>query len=137
LDSFGLIGKNTSLMNREILQERLIKFTVQINKLCWNLNGSVMAKHITDQMIRSSTSAALNYAEALGAESRKDFLHKIRIVLKELRETEVALRIVQNNNLCRVENILAVCLQENSELISIFWKTMETAQKNLPPSPKS
>ncbi len=88
-------------------------------------------------MIRSSTSAALNYAEALGAESRKDFLHKIKIVLKELRETEVALRIVHRNNLTRSKDSVKQCIQENTELIAIFWKTAETAQKNLPSSPKS
>ncbi|MDD5694375.1 MAG: four helix bundle protein [Bacteroidales bacterium] len=115
----------------------MIQLTFQINMLCWTLNGSVMAKYITDQMIRSSTSAALNYAEALGAESRKDFLHKIKIVLKELRETEVALRIVHRNNLTRSKDSVKQCIQENTELIAIFWKTAETAQKNLPSSPKS
>lgn len=118
-------------MTREKLQERLIRFTVPINEVCRNLNGSFIAKHISDQMIRSSTSSALNYAEALGAESRKDFIHKIKVVLKELRETEVALRIVQSKDLCKSKEKVMACIQENNELISIFWKTMVTAQKNL------
>jgi len=118
-------------MTREKLQERRVSFTVMVNTLSRYLNGSSIAGHISDQMIRSSTSAALNYAEALGAESRKDFIHKIKVVLKELRETEISLRIIQSNKICKGEERLSQCIQENNELISIFWKTMETAQKNL------
>ena len=118
-------------MTREELQDRLIAFTATINDLSRNLNGSTIARHISDQMTRSSTSAALNYAEARSAESRKDFIHKIKIVLKELRETEVSLRIIQSNHVCKFEEKLSKCMKENLELISIFWKTVETAQKNM------
>jgi four helix bundle protein len=116
-------------MTREKLQDRPIAFTVMISEISSKLNSSTLGHYISDQMTRSATSSALNYAEALGAESRKDFIHKARIVLKELRETEVSLRIVQRNNICMMDEQLERCIQENHELISIFWKTVATAQK--------
>lgn len=68
------------------LEERLIDFAVRIIKLSARLPGTPAGKHIAGQILRSGTSPAPNYGEARGAESHNDFVHKLRIVLKELNE---------------------------------------------------
>ena len=82
------------------------------------------------QLLRSGTSPSLNYGEAQGGESRKDFIHKIKIVLKELRESYVSLKIIKRARLHDSEEKINIGLKENNELISIFVKSAETAQKN-------
>ena len=89
------------------------------------------SNHLAGQLIRSGTSPALNYGEAQSGESRKDFIHKIKIVLKELRESYVCLKIIYRSKLCKSEEKMKLALNENNELISIFVKSAETAQKNL------
>ena len=80
-------------MKRNELEERLIDFSVLIIKLSNEMNKTKAAQHLSGQFIRSGTSAALNYGEAQSAESKKDFVHKMQAVLKELRETFICLRI--------------------------------------------
>ena len=87
------------------------------------------ARHIAGQMIRSGTAPALHYGEAPGGESRKDFVHKMKVALKELRETFNALRIVKKANWLPAEKLNAI-LDENNQLISIFVRSIETATKN-------
>lgn len=112
------------------LEERLIDFAVRIIRLADSLPRTSAGKHIAGQIVRSGTSPAPNYAEAKDAESRKDFIHKIKIVLKELRETYVWLRIIQRAKmLSRVERIKELT-EECNELISIFVKSVRTAKKN-------
>jgi four helix bundle protein len=82
---------------RKELEARLIYLSQKINNLCKHLDGSFMSDHLTKQIIRSSTSAALNYGEAQGAESRRDFIHKVSIVLKEIRETQISLKILSDS----------------------------------------
>jgi len=89
------------------------------------------ANHLSGQLIRSGTSVALNYGEAQSAESQKDFIHKMRIVLKELRESLVCLRIIYKSNLYGNEDKLLIAKKENKELIAIFVKSIETAKNNL------
>jgi four helix bundle protein len=84
--------------------------------------------HLKDQAIRSSTACALNYAEAQSAESRKDFIHKLGIVIKELRETKVNLRIM-NRFAASSDDVLIELLKENDELLAIFHSTIMTAKK--------
>ena len=74
-------------MNRNELEERLIDFSVLIIEISTHLRRIKPAIIVENQILRSSTSCALNYGEAIGAESDKDFAHKIQVVLKELRET--------------------------------------------------
>ncbi len=81
------------------IEKRLIGFSVSIINLCSNLNHEFVAQHLSKQIIRSSTSSALNYGEVQGAESRKDFTHKASIVLKELRETHINLKIIKKAQL--------------------------------------
>ena len=112
------------------LENRLIDFSVSINKLVLKLNKSMLSQVLGLQLIRSSTSAALNFGEAQGAESRKDFIHKISIVLKELRETEISLKIIQRSgSIC--ENIIVMqSIKECKELIAIFQKSLNTLRSN-------
>lgn len=87
--------------------------------------------HISGQLIRCGTSPALNYAEAQSGESRKDFIHKMKISLKELRETYTCLKIIEKAKLSGDFSMLDIAKKENNELISIFVKSVETAQKKL------
>jgi four helix bundle protein len=88
-------------------------------------------KHLYSQLVRSSTSAALNYGEAQTAESKNDFVHKLGIVLKELKETEVNLEILLEARLTKLEKPVSECLIECKELIAIFSATRKTAKKNI------
>ena len=118
-------------MKRQDLATRLIDFSVLIHAITNTFYNKTGNQHYTNQIIRSSSSSALNYGEALSAESKRDFIHKIRIALKELRETHFALQIIQKIHLCKSESLLIQAIKENNELISIFVKTIQTAEKNL------
>ena len=88
-----------------------------------------VASHLAGQLLRSGTSPALNYGEAQSGESRKDFIHKMKIVLKELRESHICLKIIYRTKLYKIETKIIAALGESNELISIFVKSVETAQK--------
>jgi four helix bundle protein len=118
-------------VNKFDLEERLINFAVLIIEITEEMPNKKSANQLSGQLIRSGTSPALNYGEAQSGESRKDFVHKIKIVLKELRETFVCLRIIKRAKLYDSDEKLERVLKENNELISIFVKSVETAQKNL------
>ncbi len=77
------------------LEDRLIAFAVLIIKITESLNNTKAGNHIAGQLVRSGTSPALQYGEAQSAESRNDFIHKLKILLKELRESLVALKIIK------------------------------------------
>ena len=93
---------------------------------CWAISN-----HLAGQLVRSGTSVSLNYGEAQSGESRKDFIHKMKVVLKELRETFACLRIIDQAGFNRSGTSMEKAKKENNELISIFVKSIETAQKNL------
>ncbi len=95
-----------------------------------NLSNCYAAKHLYAQVVRSATSAALNYGEAQMAETRKDFIHKLGIVVKELKETEVNLDIISESRLYKNENLLNLTTKECKELIAIFMATRKTAREN-------
>ncbi len=112
------------------LEDRLIDFGVRIGKLSASLPRSSAGRHIAGQILRSGTSPAPNYGEARGAESAADFIHKLRIVLKELNETSIWLRLIDRSQLLKT-NLLADIVKENSELCRIFTASLKTArQKN-------
>ena len=113
------------------LEERLINFAVLIIEITESMPRTRAGNHLSGQLIRSGTSPALNYGEAQSGESRKDFIHKIKVVLKELRESFVCLKIIHRTKLYKSEDKIQVALKENNELISIFVKSVETAQKNM------
>ena len=111
------------------LDERLINFAVAIIDISENLPKTFAGNHIAGQLVRSGTSPALNYGEAQSAESRNDFIHKLKVSAKELRETFNCLQISRRKIWYSEDKLLAV-LDENNQLISIFVKSIETAQKN-------
>lgn len=116
-----------SLQSRaDDLEERLVNFAVRIIKLAASLPKSPAGKHVAGQIMRSGTSPAPNYGE--GAESRADFVHKVRIVLKELNETSIWLRIIGGSNMLPKSSMIDIIL-ENKELCRIFASTLATARR--------
>lgn len=111
------------------LEDRLIDFAVLIIRITENLFNTKAGNYIGGQLVRSGTSPALHYGEAQSAESRNDFIHKLKILLKELRESRSAMKIIKNTPLA--ENMELKGMLECNELISIFVKSIETAKKNL------
>ena len=118
-------------MEKRELEERLINFAVLIVEIVESLPETRPYKHLGGQLLRSGTSPALNYGEAQGGESRRDFIHKIKIVLEELRETNICLKIIIRIGSSESNIKIANALKESNELISIFVKTVNTAQNNL------
>ena len=111
----------------DALEERLIDFAVRIIKLSARLPKNAAGRHIAGQILRSGTSPAPNYGEARGAESAADFTHKLRIVLKELNETSIWLRIIQRSELIKSQ-LLSDIIQETNELCKIFASSLKTAK---------
>src|SRR6266576_3964325 len=95
-------GKNSQSKGDE-LEQRLIDFAVRVIKLSAGLPKTPAGKHIAGQILRSGTSPAPNYGEARGGESHADFVHKLRIVLKELNETSIWLRVIERSQILRKE----------------------------------
>jgi four helix bundle protein len=118
-------------MDKKALEERLINFAVLIIQIANKLPNSGVGAHLSGQITRSGTSPALYYGEAQSAESKKDFIHKIQIVLKELRETLVCLKIIDRSGLLSVNSEIELAIKESNEMISIFVKSVEIAKKNL------
>jgi four helix bundle protein len=112
------------------LEERLIDFASLIIRFCTEIPKTPAGRHIAFQILRSGTSPAPNYAEARGAESRADFIHKLGIAQKELNETAVWLRVLLRTAAEKSETIVAI-LQENQELARIIATTVRTARERL------
>ena len=125
------ISINQIAMTKFDLEERTINFSVNIIQLAEKLPRSSAGLYFSKQMIRSASSVALNYAEAQSGESRKDFIHKLMIALKELRETSSALKIVYKLKMSESNTVQENLLKENNELISIFMQSIRTAKKNM------
>ncbi len=117
-------------MDKRTLEERLINFAVLAVEIANTMPDTRAANHLSGQLLRSGTSPALNYGEAQSGESRKDFIHKMQIALKELRETFVCLKIIYKTKQYSSKEKLESALTENNELIAIFVKSVETAKKN-------
>jgi four helix bundle protein len=112
------------------LQERLIDFSIEIINISESLHTGFAGKHIGGQLLRSGTSPSLNYGEAQSAESPADFIHKMKICLKELRETHIGLKIIARKPLTnKIENVNK-SMDECNQLISIFVKSIQTANRN-------
>ena len=111
------------------LEERLIDYAILISDLIEQLPDSKLSNYIGGQLIRSGTSPALNYGEAQSAESINDFIHKLKIILKELRESNICLKILSRKSSSGIEDLKKAQLETN-ELISIFVKSIQTAKTN-------
>jgi four helix bundle protein len=110
------------------LEDRLVDFAVRTIHVVEALPETRAGKHIAGQLVRSGTSPALNYGEAQSAESREDFLHKMKVCLKELRETMICLKIIVRKPLCTMARV-GPLQKECDELISIFVKSIQTASR--------
>ena len=110
------------------IEDRLIDFAVRIIKLADALPKTPSGKHIGGQLLRSGTSPAPNYAEARGAESNADFVHKLKIALKELNESCVWLKMICRAGLM-TETRLAPLIDENQQLCRILNASIKTARQ--------
>jgi four helix bundle protein len=122
------IDEDASKSFADQLEQRLIDFAVRIIKLSAALPKTPAGRHIAGQILRCGTSPAPNYGEARGAESRADFIHKIRVVFKELNETLVWLRIIELSELLKRELLIDI-IQENGDLCKIFATSLKTARR--------
>jgi len=113
------------------LESRLINFSVKSYQLTGKLLKTDYSTILSRQLMRSTSSAALNYGEAQGAETTRDFIHKIGLVIKELRESRVNLIMIKESQICRNSMDLENMLQENDELIAIFYTTLKSARLKL------
>lgn len=136
----GILSKNKNAdqeilnKNKEVrkfnLEDRLVDFAVRVIEIVEALPNTRTGNHMAGQLIRCGTSPALNYGEAQSAESRKDFIHKTKIVLKELRETSICFKIIKRKALIKPPEKINSALDECNELISIFVTSISTAQRN-------
>ena len=99
-------------------------------KMVESLLNTRTANHVGGQILRSGTSPAFNYGEAQSSESRSDFIHKMKVCLKELRETQVGLKIIYRLKIAKSQEEVENLLKECGELISIFVKSIGTAERN-------
>ena len=117
-------------MRKFDLENRLINFSVSIIDFIQEIPKSYTGIHLSKQLVRSGTSVSLNYGEAQASESKKDFIHKMKIVLKELREAFICLKILIRTKLYKTKEKITLIYSECNELISIFVKSIETVNKN-------
>lgn len=113
----------------EELAERLLDFAVRMIKLCGELPRTTVGNHIRGQFIKCGTSPGANYEEARGAESSADFLHKLGVVLKELKESRFWLNVILKARLLRPEKVVPL-RDQCEELIAIIAKSIFTAKKS-------
>ncbi len=111
------------------LEERLLDYSVRIIKIVEQLPNTRVGNHVAGQLLKSGTSPYPNHREAQADESPKDFIHKLRISLKELRESQRWLKLIQRVPLINKPSLLKDILQETEELIKIFVTSIKTAEK--------
>jgi four helix bundle protein len=114
------------------LEERLLAFAVRIIRVAESIKRGRSGAHLADQLLRSGTSPYGHHGEVEGAESRDDFIHKLKVCYKELRESRRWLRLVQRVPLVAKPELLGPLLSEADELVRIFAKSIQTAEKNRP-----
>ncbi len=112
-------------MKGDDIAERLVDFSVHIIQLGTSLPKNQVGRHAADQVVRSGTSFGANYEEARGAESRSDFVHKVGVALKELRESLYWLRVIDRTQMLPHER-LADIISEANELCAILTRSMVT-----------
>ena len=113
----------------EELADRLLDFAVRVIKLVGKLQKNNIGNHVGSQLLRCGTSPGANYEEARGAESTADFMHKLGIVLKELKESRFWLKVIYIVPLLKPEKLVPL-LEECEELIAIIAKSIFTARKS-------
>lgn len=113
------------------IEERLIDFAVRVVNVSANMPGTQAGNHIAGQLLRSGTAPAAHYAEARGAESTRDFIHKLRICLKELNETRVWLKIATRSELLPEPSLREISIESDElcRIINASIKTITSKQK--------
>ena len=111
------------------LEERLIDFAITVSDIIEALPNTRLGIYLAGQLVRSGCWPALNYGEAQSAESRNDFIHKMKIILKELRESMISLKIIERKGLHNLDKTIEA-KNECNQLIAIFVKSIDTAKKN-------
>jgi four helix bundle protein len=111
------------------LEDRLVKFACLCLDVCDQLPNTKTGQNLEFQLSKSSTASALIYGEAQAAESQSDFIHKMKLVLKEIRESRINLRIIIEKPILQNDKVLPV-YKEANELMAIFLKSVETAKQN-------
>ena len=111
------------------LEDRLLEYSAMIVRLTEEMDSSKAGNHVGGQLLRSGTSPFFNHGEAEAAESPKDFIHRMRVCLKELRESKRAIRLVQRVPLIRNVSEVDPVLEETEELIRIFYASIRTAKR--------
>ena len=111
------------------ISDRLLDFGVEVIKITGELSKKNINKDIAKQLLRSGTSAGANYEESYGAESRADFIHKLQIVLKELRESLYWFRLIQRSQILKY-NKLDNIIDEAEQLCNIIAKSIITTKTN-------
>ena len=115
-------------MTKHELDNRIVKFAARCVKVCGALpQKRIGCSSFADQLFRASTSIAANYAEAAEAESRKDFIHKLKIAMKELSETRVWLKIIGESEYVQISK-LGPLINEAEELSRILAASVITAR---------
>ena len=115
-------------INRDVMSDRFLCFSVNVIQFCTKLQRTYMGRHIANQLFRSATSSGANYEEAIGAESRADFVHKLQLVLKELRESIYWIKIIQRSPNFSNSDAEAL-LKEAIELSLIVGKSVLTTKQ--------
>jgi four helix bundle protein len=108
------------------LQDRLTRFSVMVVNICSRMPKTAAGSHIAVQLLRSGTAAAANYAEARAAESAKDFVHKLRVVLKELNESLTWLELIKRTR-SQVDDFVQPAIMECTSLCRIIAASINTA----------
>jgi four helix bundle protein len=121
---------NTAPRRKFDLEERLLRFSVRTLRLVEKMPKSVAGRHVGNQLLRSGTSPYANHGEAEDAESSDDFIHKLKICLKELRESWRWLRLIQNVPMVPKPDLMNPLISEADELIRIFRQSIITARIN-------
>jgi four helix bundle protein len=116
-------------MTSDELLERLIDFAVRVGKVVDALPDTRMGRHVAGQLVRSGTSPAPNYEEGCAAESRADFIHKLSICLKELRESRCWIRLIIKTDMLP-EHRMVELLDECNQLCNIIGQSVVTAKEN-------
>ncbi len=112
------------------LEDRLVSYSCRMIDVVEALPGTRAGNYIAGQLIKSCISPTFNYGEVQGAESRNDFIHKLGVVLKELKECRSALKIVIKKALIKPASKLNSIYKETEELVAIMAASIETAEKN-------
>ena len=111
------------------LANRLLKFATLVVRLCGQIPNTSAGNHVSEQLVGSGTSPGANYEEARGAQSLPDFIHKLSIALKELKESRYWLKVILEVPMLKSESVNPL-LKECEELIAIIGKSVSTARRS-------